>query len=101
MSVSPEPLHGFTPDQSVLDTPAKLRLARGILEKTCETTGAGFLLFMFVPGTDLVMRSFRGLDSPEECVAMAKEVSAILRQHLISLETDKQNKANGQPEAHN
>ena len=86
MSVSPDSLPDFTPATALLDTPAKLRLARNVLEKTCEATGAGFLLFMFVPGTDTVMRSFRGLDTPDECIAMAKEVVALMRQEAFRLD---------------
>lgn len=68
-----------------LDTITRLKLARSILDKTCIETGAGFVLIMFVPGTDTVLRAFRGLDTPEECIAAASEVVAMLRPHVDQL----------------
>lgn len=63
----------------------RLKLARGILEKTCDGVGAGYLLIMFLPGTDLMLRSFKGLDTPEECVAAAAEVAGMLKPHVDRL----------------
>lgn len=68
-----------------LDTPTRLKLARGIIDRTCQETGAGYLLIMFVPGTDLVLRSFKGLDSPEECAATVAEVAGLLQPHVDAM----------------
>lgn len=77
-----------------LDTPTRLKLARDILEHTCRETGAGFVLVMFVPGTDLVMRSFRGLDTPQECVSASREVVNLLTNHAAQLAAKVQPKHN-------
>jgi len=63
----------------------RMRLARGILDRTCIEVNAGYLLVMFLPGTDLMLRSFRGLDTPLECVAASKEVTALLAAHIKTL----------------
>lgn len=68
-----------------LDTPTRLKLARSIVDRTCTETGAGFVLIMFVPGTDLVLRAFRSLDTPEECIAAAAEVAGMLKPHVDQL----------------
>lgn len=68
-----------------LDTVTRLKLARSILDRTCIETGAGFVLIMFVPGTDMVLRAFRGLDSPEECIAATAEVAGMLKPHVDQL----------------
>lgn len=68
-----------------LDTVTRLKLVRNIVDRTCIETGAGYLLIMFVPGSDMMLRSFRGLDSPEECIAAAAEVAGMLRPHVERL----------------
>lgn len=68
-----------------LDTATRLKLARGIMERTCMETGAGFVLMMFVPGTDLVLRSFRGLDTSDEALAAAREIVTLLGNHAAEL----------------
>jgi hypothetical protein len=82
------------PGTASLDPVTRLKLARGILDQTADATGAGYILIMLVPGTDLVLRSFKGLDSPEECVAAAAEVAGMLQQHVNKLKS-------GQKELHN
>lgn len=72
-------------DTVQLDTPTRLKLARSILDKTCIETGAGYVLVMFVPGTDIMLRAFRGLDTPEECIAAAAEVAGMLKPHVDQL----------------
>lgn len=69
-----------------LDTLTRLKLARSILDKTCIETGSGYVLLMFVPGTDTMLRSFRGLDTKEECVAAVGEVAGMLKPHVDQLE---------------
>ena len=68
-----------------LDTEMRLKLARSILDKTCIETGAGYVLLLFVPGTDMMLRSFRGLDTPAECVAATREVAMLLKPHVQAL----------------
>lgn len=59
----------------------RLKLARGIIDKTCTESGAGYLLLMFVPGSDMVMRSFHGIDSRDECRAVSNEVIMLMAKH--------------------
>lgn len=68
-----------------LDTETRLKLARSILDRTCTETGAGFVLVMFVPGTDIMLRAYRGLDTPEECVAAVAEVAGMLKPRVDQL----------------
>lgn len=68
-----------------LDTVTRLKLARSIVDRTCTETGAGFVLIMFVPGTDTVLRAFRGLDTPDECIAVTAEVAGMLKPHMDQL----------------
>lgn len=68
-----------------LDTITRLKLARSILDKTVDETGAGYLLIMFLPGTDTMLRSFKGLDTPEECVAAVAEVAGMMQAHADTL----------------
>ena len=75
----PTPRAPAEPFGVTLDTPTRLKLARAILDKTCIETGAGYLLIMFVPGSDLVLRSYKGLDTAAECQAAVNEVVALLR----------------------
>lgn len=79
------------PDQ--LSVPERLKLARGILDRTCTENGAGYVLLMFIPGTDMVLRSFRGLDTPEECAAAVQEVATLLGQHAGQLKAQATNGA--------
>lgn len=76
---------GSAAELGTLDTPTRLKLARGILDQTCVETGAGYVLIMFVPGTDLVLRSYRGLDTPEECTAAIVELGGMLKAHAERL----------------
>lgn len=89
MSISPNDGHGISPHTmaatQALDTPTRLKLARKIVDDTCHVTGAGYLLIMFVPGSDLVMRSHYGLDTPEECQACVNEVAGLLGAHAGTL----------------
>lgn len=68
-----------------LPTEQRLKLARSILDRTCIECGAGYVLLMFVPGSDQVLRAFRGLDTPQECIAAAAEVAGMLKLHIDAL----------------
>lgn len=65
-----------------IDAISRLKSARAILDRTVDVTGAGYLLIMFVPGTDIVMRSFKGLDSKSECIAAAAEVAGMMQNQI-------------------
>lgn len=69
----------------VLDDVTRLKMARGILDQTVDAVGAGYILIMFKPGTDMMLRSFKGLDTPEECVAAAAEVAGMMQRHAATL----------------
>ena len=56
------------------------------------------MLIMFVPGTDTVLRSFRGLDTPEECIAAIKDTAQLLTTHANNLA---EKAAKQQKELHN
>jgi hypothetical protein len=66
-----------------------LKLARAKFEKTLASVGAGHLLFVFLPGSDMMLRSFHGLDTSEECIAMAREVATLMRQEVARIESAK------------
>lgn len=68
-----------------LDNITRLKMARGILDQTVDAVGAGYLLVMFVPGSDVVLRSFKGLDTAEECAAMVAEVGGMMNQKIGQL----------------
>lgn len=80
-TVTTLPDAGFAP----LDDVTRLKMARGILDQTVDAVGAGYILIMFKPGTDMMLRSFKGLDTPEECVVAAAEVAGMMQRHAQSL----------------
>lgn len=69
-----------------LDAVQRLKLARGILDETCTAVGAGYLLVMFVPGSDNVMRSIHGIDTKEEAQALLNDVVAFVSQHAQKIQ---------------
>jgi hypothetical protein len=76
----------------------RLRAAREEIDRTCRMTGAGYLLVMFVPSTDMVMRSFAGIDSVEEAKALANEVIILMARHGQNL-IEKEKAQNATPPA--
>jgi hypothetical protein len=68
-----------------LDTPTHLKLVRHIFDETIRDCNAGYLLVIFIPGTDTVLRSFHGVDTPQECVALSRDVVTMMTEHANNL----------------
>lgn len=75
-------------DTKPLDAHEKMKLARGILDRTACESGAGFVLIMWVPGSDQIYRAYRGVDSVEECILLSGDVAGLLAKRAEELKAN-------------
>ena len=68
-----------------LDIHTRMTLARRLLDTTAVESGAGYLLVMWVPGSDKIYRSHHGVDTPQEAVALLRDVTDLMKARINDL----------------